>query len=120
MTTTPPDPISFIADDPAVRAIIERTGAGRAVQARGVGGSSTTLLAAALTRSTAGPVLLILAHLDDADEALDVLEAFDVGRRAIAGDGDRGPARRPSISICSRIGSGSCVASARAMCRPSS
>lgn len=51
---------------------------GQAISARGAIGSSTTLIAAALQRQLNQPVLLVTAHLDDADEALDELENLGV------------------------------------------
>lgn len=43
----------------------------RRIVARGSAGSSTSLLAGAVARTTQRPVLLIVAHLDDADESHD-------------------------------------------------
>jgi len=56
-------------------ALIERGGA---VSARGVVGSSTVLITAALWRLLRRPMLLLVAHLDEADEALDELEALEI------------------------------------------
>lgn len=56
-------------------------GAG-SVSARGAVGSSTTLVTGALHRQLNRPLLLVLAHLDEADEALDELESlgFDAAK----------------------------------------
>jgi transcription-repair coupling factor (superfamily II helicase) len=51
-------------------------GAGEAISAQGATGSSTTLVAAALQRLLKRPMLLVVAHLDDADEAVDELESL--------------------------------------------
>ncbi len=47
------------------------------VSVTGSRGSSTNLLAGAIARRTQRPVLLVVAHLDDADDAIDDLELFD-------------------------------------------
>jgi transcription-repair coupling factor (superfamily II helicase) len=51
---------------------------GEAISARGAIGSSTVLVAAALQRKLNRPLLLVVAHLDEADEAIDELEALGV------------------------------------------
>ena len=58
---------------PAAAAIADAFRSVRRVAARGAAGSSTSLLAGALARTTARSVLLVVAHLDDADEAADEL-----------------------------------------------
>ena len=65
-------------DDPAVAPLKGFLEAGGACSARGASGSSTVLLAGAIARATARPVLLLLAHLDDADEAVDELDSFSI------------------------------------------
>ncbi|MBL9141689.1 MAG: hypothetical protein JNK53_07465, partial [Phycisphaerae bacterium] len=50
--------------------LVEQAGAGGASSARGASGSSTTFVAAAIAIRTGRPVLLVTAHLDEADEAL--------------------------------------------------
>ena len=70
-----------IADSPAVRRLahlIVEAATGGTVSARGAIGSSTTLVAAALQRRLQQPLLLVVAHLDEADEAVDELEALGV------------------------------------------
>ena len=51
---------------------------GGLVAARGLVGSSATVLAAALSRRRPETILLVVPHLDDADEAFDELEALGV------------------------------------------
>lgn len=70
-----------IAADPAVDRLVEllhndRGAQATAIAARGASGSSTVALAAALQRRTQRPVLLVVAHLDEADEAVDELEGI--------------------------------------------
>jgi transcription-repair coupling factor (superfamily II helicase) len=58
--------------------LIRRIEAGGGVSTRGLIGSSTVVLTAALSRSIARPILLVVGHLDEADEAVDELEALGV------------------------------------------
>jgi transcription-repair coupling factor (superfamily II helicase) len=65
-----------IRNDPTVRrlaAMVDDAVAGEPIAARGAIGSSTSLVSAALHRVSQRPVLLVVAHLDDADEADDEL-----------------------------------------------
>ena len=65
-----------IIDAPVVGDIAARVGkTGRAV-ARGVWGSSTTLLTGALACHMRQTTLLVVAHLDDADDAIEDLQLF--------------------------------------------
>ncbi len=73
--------------DPVLQAMIDapETGTLRAwideggpSSVRGAAGSSTHLLAAALRAMTNRPVVLLVAHLDDADEVLDELEVREI------------------------------------------
>ncbi|MFA9477997.1 transcription-repair coupling factor [Phycisphaerales bacterium AB-hyl4] len=66
-----------IAGSAQVRALGERLASARRVVAEGSRGSSTNLLAGALARNLRRPVLLVVAHLDEADDALDDLELFE-------------------------------------------
>jgi len=96
--STAGDPVSMLASCMAVRALASRLEAGGAVSARGAAGSSVTMLAGALARGLAGapshgvagalsrgrssgvarPIVLIVAHLDEADDACDELQACGV------------------------------------------
>jgi transcription-repair coupling factor (superfamily II helicase) len=68
-----------------VRALALRAGESGGAAAQGSRGSSTSLLTGALAVQTRRPVLMVVAHLDEADDALDDLEIFDVaGRRLTA------------------------------------
>lgn len=70
--------LQTIANTPAVDELAARIERGGAVSARGAAGSSTIQLAAALRRRLNRPILLVVAHLDDADEALDELDALKI------------------------------------------
>ncbi len=75
------DPIGLMggsaAAEAAVSALERAPGpGGRRVYVRGSQGSSTTLLAGAIARRTGRPVLLVVAHLDEADEGADELVAL--------------------------------------------
>ncbi|QDU32959.1 Transcription-repair-coupling factor [Poriferisphaera corsica] len=61
------------------RALIDLTSKANHIVANGSRGSSTNLLAAALAEKTKRPTLLVVAHLDEADDALD---DFDVVKAA--------------------------------------
>ena len=74
----PLPPLTVLRTHPAVAALASALASRRRVVATGAGGSSTHLLAAALALHTARPVVLIVAHLDDADEALDEISALGV------------------------------------------
>lgn len=81
MADTVPSWFERIAADAAVDRLIEllrseRGAQATAIAARGASGSSTTMLAAALQRRLNRPVLLIVAHLDEADEAVDEMEGL--------------------------------------------
>jgi transcription-repair coupling factor (superfamily II helicase) len=65
-----------IADSPHLRDLINHIRTGGPCAARGVVGSSATITAAAIAHETNHPVLLVVAHLDEADEALDELESL--------------------------------------------
>lgn len=70
-----------IVEGPSLTALcarIERAEGGR-VSVNGSRGSSTTLVAGAVVRRLNRPVLLVTAHLDDADDAIDDLELFARG-----------------------------------------
>ncbi len=61
----------------ALHAIEQRLNAQGKAVARGVHGSSTTLVTGALAVRMRRPFLLVVAHLDDADDALDDLQLFN-------------------------------------------
>ena len=70
--------LDSIGGDPILTPLLGRLEAGGASSARGAAGSSTVLLAGALARRLERPVLLALAHIDDADEAVDELRGFGI------------------------------------------
>ncbi len=72
------EPLDLITASPAVRALAAALDAGGHAVATGVAGSSTSFVAAAAARITDRPVLLVVAHIDDADEALDEVTAAGV------------------------------------------
>ncbi|MHB1155829.1 MAG: transcription-repair coupling factor [Phycisphaerales bacterium] len=63
--------------DPVIDALIARLAPAKPLNAAGSWGSGTHLLAGAIHKRTNRPVLLVVAHLDDADEAADDLRLFD-------------------------------------------
>jgi len=70
------DPIALISRTPAFERLAGALASGKRAVATGSVGSSTTLVAGALAGRLACPVVLIVAHLDDADEAADELNAW--------------------------------------------
>jgi transcription-repair coupling factor (superfamily II helicase) len=68
--------LDSIADHAALRAVAAAVRQGGTVAVRGAVGSSTSLLALSLLRHAGQPGLLVTAHLDDADEALDELQGL--------------------------------------------
>lgn len=74
------DLLAHLAADSSVQGFCAQLALGRRVVARGSQGSSTSFVAGAVARSLARPVLLVTAHLDEADESLD--ELTDAGVRA--------------------------------------
>lgn len=67
-----------LAADASVQKLVELLNQGGLVAARGSVGSSTIMLAAALTEQLDSTILLVVGHLDQADEAVDELEAAGV------------------------------------------
>ncbi|MFG0244285.1 MAG: transcription-repair coupling factor [Phycisphaerales bacterium JB054] len=65
--------LSAMASDEAVAGLARALSDGRRAVVTGAVGSSTTLLAGVLARSMARPVVLVVAHIDDADDALEEL-----------------------------------------------
>ena len=70
--------IRRIADDPSVKELIKLARRGGLVSGRGAVGSSTVLVTAALREALARPILMVVAHLDEADEAVDELTGLGV------------------------------------------
>lgn len=66
------------ADDPSLASLRSHLDAGGACSARGASGSSTSLIAGALARTMQRPVLLVVAHIDDADEAAEELSGLGI------------------------------------------
>lgn len=74
----PLDLLDLLASTPAARGVLAAVASGRRALVRGAQGSSTALFAGALCKHTKRPVLLVVAHLDDADEAVDELTGLGV------------------------------------------
>ncbi len=74
--SAPTDPVGLVAAHPGVIAFGQALAAGRRVVATGAVGSSPALVAAAVARSHARIVVLVVAHLDDADEIASELEGI--------------------------------------------
>jgi len=72
------DLIGVIAGSAEARALAEAMRAGQPAHARGAVGSSTHLLAGVLASKTERSVLLVVAHLDQADEALEELTSAGI------------------------------------------
>lgn len=70
--------LDLIREHPAVRALADQLGRGIHASAVGACGSSTALVAAGAARLAGRPIVLVAAHLDDADEATDELTAAGV------------------------------------------
>ena len=68
--------LAGFVQSPKVGEIIRRVQQGAAVAAQGASGSCTNLIAGALAVRLDRPVLLVVAHLDDSDDALEDLELF--------------------------------------------
>ncbi|MDX2146566.1 MAG: transcription-repair coupling factor [Planctomycetota bacterium] len=67
--------IDLLSADPAVLRLTGSLQARRRAVCAGSAGSSTTFIAAAVARLMRAPVVLVVAHLDDADEAEDELRS---------------------------------------------
>ena len=83
--STPPMPfdscaalVAWLCREKAVERIAHALGQGRRVVASGAVGSSTVLLAGALAKVLDGCVVLVTAHLDDAEEAEEELRGAGV------------------------------------------
>ncbi len=75
------DILSRLERDPGVKSLAGALAQGRRAVATGAIGSSSVFCAAAVTRLTGRPLILVVAHLEDADEALDELKGL--GLKAI-------------------------------------
>ncbi|MCC6426584.1 MAG: transcription-repair coupling factor [Phycisphaerales bacterium] len=70
------DLLDAIGGDAVVRGLVQALEARRRVVATGAAGSSTALLAGTIARALKRPVILVTAHIDDADEAVDELSGM--------------------------------------------
>ncbi|MBI1371988.1 MAG: transcription-repair coupling factor [Phycisphaera sp.] len=71
------DWLDILLNDPAITTLCDRLGERESIAAEGAWGSAAHLLAGALRVRTGRPVLIVVGHLDDADEAVSDLELFD-------------------------------------------
>ncbi|HLO40347.1 MAG TPA: transcription-repair coupling factor [Phycisphaerales bacterium] len=65
--------LDTISQDPAVKALLDAMRGRRRSVATGAAGSSTSLIAGAAARSLHRPVVVVVAHIDEADEIVDEL-----------------------------------------------
>ncbi|HZW11530.1 MAG TPA: transcription-repair coupling factor [Phycisphaerales bacterium] len=72
----PPAWLAAMASDEAVAGLARALAEGRRCVATGAVGSSTAVLAGLLARSLARPIVLVVAHIDDADDALEELQGL--------------------------------------------
>ena len=70
--------VDRLAEEPELRELARLVEAGGTLSARSVVGSSTVVAAAALARHLSRPLLLVVPHLDEADEAVDELEDLGI------------------------------------------
>lgn len=82
--STPHPWLAEIVESVHVRALAEGSARPGGVVADGSRGSSSALLAGALAVKTGRPVLLVVAHLDEADDAVEDLSVFAEAGYAIA------------------------------------
>ncbi|MFZ9692796.1 MAG: hypothetical protein ACO3EP_12220, partial [Phycisphaerales bacterium] len=73
--------LETIARDARVEGIARLAEEGGSASVRGVAGSSTIVLTASLRRRLRRPMLLLVAHLDEAEEAIDELTDLGVPAR---------------------------------------
>jgi transcription-repair coupling factor (superfamily II helicase) len=76
--------VDLIAGHDSLSRIAEATARGRRVLIQGSQGSSSSLLAGAIARRTGRCVLLVVAHLDEADEAVDELASGESAKEITA------------------------------------
>ena len=74
----PPDLLQLLRSDEQVQRLARALSERKRAVAIGSVGSSSSLVAASVALSASRPVVLIVAHLDDADEALDELTSLGV------------------------------------------
>jgi transcription-repair coupling factor (superfamily II helicase) len=79
--TTSDTLLSDLAASAPVAALRDALGARHEVFARGRQGSSASIVAGALAALGAGPLLVVVAHLDDADESVDELRSLGLDAR---------------------------------------
>jgi len=72
------DWFASIQNHRAIKSLVEFSEAGGSASVQGAVGSSTTIVAGAAARLLKRPVLLVVAHLDDADEAADELNGLGI------------------------------------------
>ena len=72
--------LEAFSSDPGVVRLGEELERGGLVSVRGAAGSSTTMLVAAVHSmlKDAGPILLVVPHIDEADEAVDELDDLGI------------------------------------------
>ncbi len=75
------DWVERIHTSPALAALAEKVRPGGHLTLRGAAGSSTTVLAGLLQRRLGAPVLLVVAHLDEAADAAEELQDLGVATR---------------------------------------
>ena len=71
-----PDWLARLVEAPPTAALAQAIASSGAANARGAAGSSTALVAGALAWRLERPLLLVVAHLEDADEAAEELAAY--------------------------------------------
>lgn len=72
------DILGAVERDPGIVKLADSLAKGRRAVATGVVGSSPAFCAAALSRRSGRPAVMVVAHLDDADEALDEICAMGI------------------------------------------
>ncbi len=70
--------LDTLSQDPASRALTRALEMGRRVVATGAAGSSTSLLAGSAASALGRPVLVVVAHIDEADEIVEELAGLGV------------------------------------------
>lgn len=73
----PTDWVHSITDSAAIASVCDAVAPGQRATAIGAWGSSSHIVGGAIAKRTKRPVLMVVAHLDDADEAAEDLAWFD-------------------------------------------